>query len=278
MGTYSSRWLKLPGDWYRSPKIRMLERRENGESIVLCWIKLLGFCGDEANGGILMLDETTPYPSDVLAELLYCDADIFCTALKAFEELGLIQVDNGVITIPNWKDYQDLEKAEYKKKADAERKRAARQRAKDEAAAKAEAAAAGFAHDSDIKTEAADANPAAFPYVDEAEYQKVIALYNDICHDLPPCQRLSATRRKAIEELLHDGYTLDNLQTLFTMTAETPFLRGENERGWKADLDWLLKPENVEKVLDGKYTKWGEKSHFASQKVPNYDDIEGECF
>lgn len=45
---------------------------------------------------------------------------------------------------------------------------------------------------------------------------------------------------------------------LFEMIAASPFLTGSNERGWRADIDWAVKPGNAEKVLEGKYE--GRKS------------------
>jgi hypothetical protein len=35
---------------------------------------------------------------------------------------------------------------------------------------------------------------------------------------------------------------------------ETPFLRGEGSKGWRADFDWFISNDrNVVKVLEGKY-------------------------
>ena len=31
------------------------------------------------------------------------------------------------------------------------------------------------------------------------------------------------------------------------------FLCGKNDRQWKPDLDWIIKTENIQKVLEGKY-------------------------
>ena len=31
------------------------------------------------------------------------------------------------------------------------------------------------------------------------------------------------------------------------------FCRGQNDRGWRADLDWFLRPDTVTKLLEGKY-------------------------
>lgn len=35
--------------------------------------------------------------------------------------------------------------------------------------------------------------------------------------------------------------------------ARSPFCCGDNDRRWKADFDWLIKPETAGKVLEGKY-------------------------
>jgi uncharacterized protein YdaU (DUF1376 family) len=37
--------------------------------------------------------------------------------------------------------------------------------------------------------------------------------------------------------------------------AASPFLRGESERGWRADFDWAIQPRNVVKVAEGKYSR-----------------------
>lgn len=35
--------------------------------------------------------------------------------------------------------------------------------------------------------------------------------------------------------------------------AATPHLRGENDRGWHADLDWVLQPSNLTHIMEGRY-------------------------
>ena len=34
--------------------------------------------------------------------------------------------------------------------------------------------------------------------------------------------------------------------------GNSPFLKGQNDRGWTADLDWFLKPDSLH-ILEGKY-------------------------
>ncbi len=35
--------------------------------------------------------------------------------------------------------------------------------------------------------------------------------------------------------------------------ASSAFLRGEGPRGWRADLDWVLKPEHLSHIMEGRY-------------------------
>ena len=34
-------------------------------------------------------------------------------------------------------------------------------------------------------------------------------------------------------------------------------MKGENDRNWRADFDWIMKPTNMCKVLEGKYDDKG---------------------
>jgi len=63
----------------------------------------------------------------------------------------------------------------------------------------------------------------------------------------------------------------DTFITLFRKTEESDFLKGKNDRGWKADFEWLMKNEtNAVKVLEGKYankTNAGEKEGFDPYEI-----------
>lgn len=54
-------WISIATDLFESPKIKEILDMENGELIVLYWIKLLLFCGRENNGGVLTRGNGKPY-------------------------------------------------------------------------------------------------------------------------------------------------------------------------------------------------------------------------
>ena len=42
---------------------------------------------------------------------------------------------------------------------------------------------------------------------------------------------------------------------VFDLVLNSPFLLGENNRNWRADFDWIFKPSNFVKILEGNYLK-----------------------
>lgn len=86
-------------------------------------------------------------------------------------------------------------------------------------------------------------------------------LYNDICTSYPKCTSLSESRKKAIRARLNCGYTVEHFKILFQKAEASVFLKGRNDRNWRASFDWLVKDSNMAKVLDGNYDNWEGENH-----------------
>ena len=54
-------------------------------------------------------------------------------------------------------------------------------------------------------------------------------------------------------------YSKDDVLTVIENVKYSDFLKGNNNRNWTADIDWILKPNNFIKVLEGNYNK--DKEH-----------------
>lgn len=78
--------------------------------------------------------------------------------------------------------------------------------------------------------------------------QEVVELFNVTCIHLPPVRKVTDTRKAAIASAMNDGIDFGEL---FRKTARSDFLNGKNERGWKAEFDFVLKPKNRQKILEG---------------------------
>lgn len=89
-------------------------------------------------------------------------------------------------------------------------------------------------------------------------YQEITEMYNNICVNLPKVCKLTNERKNRIKSCFAQKYTLQDFEAVFRAAESTPFLLGDNERGWHATFDWIIKPQNMAKVLEGNY-KQAEK-------------------
>jgi hypothetical protein len=97
--------------------------------------------------------------------------------------------------------------------------------------------------------------------------------YNELAQrvGLPVAQRLSPERRKRIIKRLRDNDGMASWASLLSNVERSAFLQGENDRGWRVPgLDWLLKPDNFTKVIEGSY---GNGAH-AKPKESNLDRLD----
>lgn len=95
-----------------------------------------------------------------------------------------------------------------------------------------------------IKNDKNDKNDKKYIYIKD--------IYHEICVSFPRVQVLSAKRKQAIKARLCT-YTEEQIKEVFTKAEASDFLKGKNNRNWRADFDWLMNDTNMAKVLDGKY-------------------------
>ena len=87
-------------------------------TIIVIWFKLLAFAGKQNNDGVFLMSNRIAYTDEMIASIFRRDVNIVRLALKAFEEYGMIEIVENVITIPNWNKHQSLDAYEKKKARD----------------------------------------------------------------------------------------------------------------------------------------------------------------
>jgi hypothetical protein len=81
-------------------------------------------------------------------------------------------------------------------------------------------------------------------------------IWRDVCGEVLPVPRaLDKGRVAALRARYLDTFSrsLDQWREFCQRVRGSPFLTGDNDRGWKADLDFMLKPKNANKLLEGGY-------------------------
>ncbi|MFG1222157.1 hypothetical protein [Xanthobacter wiegelii] len=87
------------------------------------------------------------------------------------------------------------------------------------------------------------------------ELAEALAAFNRMAAEvgLPEAQGLSRKRRLALKARLRDCGGIAGWRIAMDRVRASPFLRGDNDRGWRASLDFLLKPESFAKLMEGAY-------------------------
>lgn len=88
------------------------------------------------------------------------------------------------------------------------------------------------------------------------DYQAVLSAYNSTLGDrLPQAEALNDKRRRGIKRLLSElkeptVEAVENYFSAFSRTAK-PFYFGDNDTGWRASFDYLLRSETLVKTREG---------------------------
>ncbi|WP_016745763.1 Rrf2 family transcriptional regulator [Rhizorhabdus wittichii] len=69
---------------------------------------------------------------------------------------------------------------------------------------------------------------------------------------LPTAEKLTDKRRTHLRARI-DDYTEAVILDAIAAVPSKPWLMGMNDRRWKADLDWLLRPDSITRLREGKY-------------------------
>ena len=83
---------------------------------------------------------------------------------------------------------------------------------------------------------------------------------------------MSNNRKRAIKARFNSGYTLDHFRTLFEKAEASSFMKGKNDRGWRATFDWMIADNGMARVLDGNY------DDHKGQTAPNAQRSTGATF
>ena len=109
------KWIKIVTDIFDDEKVLLIESLPEADSIIVIWFKLLCLAGKNNNSGVFMLNDKIPYTDEMLATIFRRGISTIRLALRTFEEFGMVEIVNSVITIPNWSKHQTLDQLEERK-------------------------------------------------------------------------------------------------------------------------------------------------------------------
>lgn len=89
---------------------------------------------------------------------------------------------------------------------------------------------------------------------DRLPIKKAFDNWNLIAQELglPIAEKLTPDRRRKLRQRLSE-HSLDDWNRALRNIADSEFLLGKGNRGWRASLDFMLQPSSFMKVLEGQY-------------------------
>ena len=246
------KWIKIVTDIFDDEKILLIESLPDADAMIVIWFKLLCFAGKQNNDGVFMLNDRIAYTDKMLSTIFRRKESTVQMALKTFEEFGMIEIVNGVITIPNWNKHQTLDAYEKKKQRDRiyQAERRATQRRIVEKSSDSQTTPSCDVAVSDKEKEREKEKEGDI--YSKCNYQLIADMYNDTCVSFPRVTTLSDSRKKAIKARLNI-FSVEDFQTVFAKAEASDFLKGANDRNWTATFDWIIKDSNFVKIKDGNY-------------------------
>jgi hypothetical protein len=93
------------------------------------------------------------------------------------------------------------------------------------------------------------------PSVSDPEIQMAFSLFNDTARrtGIPLAQSLHETRKKKLKLRLRDCGGLEGWKAALEKIEQSAFMRGANDRGWRADFDFILQEKSFTRLLEGFY-------------------------
>ena len=243
------KWIKITTDVFDDEKILLIESLPDAYSIIVVWFKLLCMAGKQNNSGVFMMGKVA-YTDKMLATIFRMKESTVQLALQTFEQFGMIEIIDGVITIPNWGKHQSLDQMENRKEfmRNYMRDYRAKQKAltcKDNCKPNSKPNVRQADKEEEIEREIEEER-------EKINYQQIADMFNALCPSFSSVKSLSDARKKAIKARLKT-YSVDDFEELFKKAESSDFLKGRNNRNWTANFDWLIKDSNMAKVLDGNY-------------------------
>lgn len=248
------KWIKITTDMFDNRKIKHLRRLPEGNSIILIWVMLLTMAGRCNSGGMIFLTKNIPYTPKMLADELDFEENTVILAIQALEQLNMIATNaEGFLLIPGWDEYQNIEGMD--KIREQNRLRKQKQRENSKLLPDMSRNVTGQSRDSHATEEDKEEDIEKDKDKEgekKEKCQKIVDIFNSLCPSFPKVKFLSDSMISNISNLV-ERFPESDISTAFQKCEKSSFLKGKNPRKWKASFDWIIKPQNLPKILNGNY-------------------------
>jgi hypothetical protein len=84
------------------------------------------------------------------------------------------------------------------------------------------------------------------------DYENIVENYHSMCPKLNKVVVVNDLRKGFINARIGE-FGIEKVINVIRLAGESDFLNGKNDKAWKADFEWILRPTNFIKIMEGKY-------------------------
>lgn len=242
-------WLKLKEDFFEEKQIKYLRKLPDGDKLVIAYLKMQ--LKSLKTEGFIKYDSILPSNIEELSMILDEDINIVTLLIKALKQVGAIEIlDDGSFYMIAMQDLIG------KEGASAERVRKFRERQKQNEIKMLPCNTNVTNCNTEIEKEKEKEKEIELDIEKDKKinkYNDVVEIYNTYCTNLAQVQKLTEKRKIAINKLLKE-INLEQFKEICAIANKSDFLTGNNDRNWKADFDFIIRPDKAVSILEGKYS------------------------
>lgn len=237
-----------------------------GKSIIIIWFYILCLAGKINDGGFVYFTKDIPFTDEMLAVEFDEDLKIIRLALETFKQFKMLEIVDDFLMVSNWEKYQSTDK--LKQIREKTRLRVAKHREKQKQIAMEKDSNVtvtlrnAIDKDKDKNRLEEDKNredkSSMSVETDSSIIKSPIVNFKKIknyWNEKSKLKEITAIteKRKGHLNARTKEHGIDAIYKVIDNVANSSFLRGENNRGWMANFDWVFRPNNFVKVLEGNY-------------------------
>lgn len=251
-------WLKLRETFFNETYIKAMRTFKNGDSLVLTYLEMALY--SLKSNGVIERGELTPSLADEISIAINEPVPRVKKTIEMLTKARVAELDGDRLYLT------EMMKLMGSESTSAERMRRLRSKKSDETgvapASQCDSAVTSpvtksvtteIESEKEKEKESETDSEAPLPPAGVTRgCDEVVSQFNSICASLNKVGGMTEPRRKAVQSALN-AVGQEKLTELFRKAEASDFLTKRNSTGWKAGFDWLLKPENYTKVLEGNY-------------------------
>lgn len=245
-------WLKLSEDFFKSRDIKKLRKIAGGDTYTVIYLKLLLLSLKDE--GYLYYEGVEPTFAEEMALAIDEDEENVEVTLNYLEQRGLLErktLDEYILTACSEMTGSETSVArrvrktrEKKALLEKEKRYNVTLECKNETNCNTDETNCNTEIDIDIEKDKEKEQDL------DLETEKILKIYAKT--KLPKLNFISDDLKTKIKNSLQQ-FKIEDFELCFKKAENSLFLTGKNNLGWKANLEWLLKNDNMAKVLNGNY-------------------------